>query len=296
MDATTRQPWLIMSDSRIGRLRYFAYGVTITLLCLPLIAASVWLRLSGHLLLGGLTSIFYGLIANIFGIAFAIRRLHDMNARAWWALISVPAFLIGFAHGAGWHPHGAGPVLFFLLIYVVLIVYACVLLFTPGSLAANRFGPPPPPNSGWVVAGAVSGISLPFVACTAGVIIPAYQVNAIRAQVTDGMQTGFAAQRAILDYVGVHQAWPADLKTAFPQAAQSPVSRYVSEVDLTGCAGNRCSLTVSFDDGNSDRRIQGATLELWTEDGGSTWHCGPGRDNPVNALYLPAACRETSAP
>jgi hypothetical protein len=210
--------------------------------------------------------------------------------------ISVPALLTGFALGAGGHPHGAGPVLFFLLIYLVLIVYACVLLFRPGTPVANRFGPPPPPNSGWVVAGALSGISFPFVACTAGIVIPAYEVNAVRAQVADGVQIGFAAQRAILDYVGIHQTWPVDLKTAFPRALSSPVSRFVSRVDLVSCAGNLCRLTVSFDDGNSDRRIQGDTVELWTDDGGSTWHCGPGRDSPVNALYLPATCRETGAP
>ncbi|HET7650524.1 MAG TPA: DUF805 domain-containing protein [Gammaproteobacteria bacterium] len=295
MDGQTRQPWLIMSDSRIGRLRYLAYSVTVNLLFLLLLGLSMWLMFSGHALFGGVFYVIVSLSSAIFSYAFSIRRLHDINASGWWALIAVPMLFFGIAHGFGWRPHNL-MLIAFVVGYLALLIYACVLIFTPGTSVANRFGPPPPPNSGWVVAGAVSALSLPFVACAAAIVIPAYQVNAIRSEVEDGVQTGFAAQHAILDYVGAHQAWPADLKSAFPQAARSPVSRFVSQIELTTCTGNRCGLTVFFDDGNSDRRIQGRSLELWTEDGGSTWPCGPGHDNPLSALYLPPACRESGAP
>gem|GEM_PF-6995111 len=50
---------------------------------------------------------------------------------------------------------------------IVMVIYALALIFVPGTKGDNRFGLPPPPNSGWVIAGVIVGILLPFAACTA---------------------------------------------------------------------------------------------------------------------------------
>lgn len=294
MDKLRRQPWLFMSDSRIGRLRYFAYSVTVTLLNLPAIGLSVWLLLHGHPITGMLVSIASSLIANVFNYAFTYRRLHDLNLSGWWALILIPEFIAAFLYHLGWRPHGLLLVVFICAI-IAICGYALILIFAPGTTGENRFGPPPPPNSVWVVIGTVAGISLPFVACTAAIMIPAYQVKLIRLEAADGVRVGFTAQHAVMDYVSTHQNWPKELNLAYSVDTQS-LGKYVSGIRMPACGGNICRLIVMFDDGNSHRRIRNTTLEIWTEDEGSTWSCGPGGYNPIPVTYLPQTCRDKGAP
>ncbi|MGH8371624.1 MAG: pilin, partial [Gammaproteobacteria bacterium] len=213
----------------------------------------------------------------------------------WWSLAYIPMLVLSVAHQFGWRPHGL-VLLVVGTIYLALFVFALIVVFTPGSAADNRFGPPSPPNSGWVIAGAIAGISIPFVGCAAAIAIPAYQAQVIRAQAAEGVQIGNNARAAILDYVNKHQTWPTDLKSAYPESANIPVGRYVGDVQLSTCSSNACAVTVTFDDGNSHRMIKARTLEIWTTDGGNIWSCGPGGDNPIDARYLPNSCHDSGAP
>ncbi len=105
-------------------------------------------------------------------IMFGIRRLHDIGRSGWWSVIQIPMSLM--SPRAIYDHSITGPVHVALdIFFIVITLYALTLLLVPGSKGDNRFGPPPSPNSGWVIAGVIIGIFLPFAACTAAVVLSA---------------------------------------------------------------------------------------------------------------------------
>jgi uncharacterized membrane protein YhaH (DUF805 family) len=126
------QPKIFSFKGRIGRLRYMAYGIATYL-----IFVAVFMPLmGGTMLMGGAMgvpgeagmSMIVMLAMGIFSIAlfllyiaFAKRRLNDLNRSGWWILV-------------------------FLVPLVNLLMTIYVLLF-PGSKEANDFGPPAVANS-----------------------------------------------------------------------------------------------------------------------------------------------------
>ena len=151
------QPKIFSFRGRIGRLRYMAYGV-----CTYLILLVIFMPLmGGTMLMGGAMAIpgeagmsmivmlamgvFYiGIL--LLSVAFAKRRLNDLNRSGWWMLV-------------------------FIVPLVNLLMTIYVLLF-PGSKEANDFGPPAVANSlgvkilGWlfpviILLGIVAAIAIP---------------------------------------------------------------------------------------------------------------------------------------
>jgi uncharacterized membrane protein YhaH (DUF805 family) len=151
-----------MGNSRIGRLQGLAYDFGVFLIAVPFIVIEIWLALRGRPDIALVLDLLITLFILPVQIMFAIRRLHDMGANGYWALIQVPMSLLSLKGILGLHP--AGAILAVVVVaYLIFFIYALILLFTPGTAGDNRYGPPPPPNSTWVIVGAIAAIVLPVV-------------------------------------------------------------------------------------------------------------------------------------
>src|SRR6185503_4505528 len=172
-------------NSRIGRLRYFAYGITLTWVELPLSAFTVLAVLQHNLLKGLVLTLISYVVFLPIRCTFAIRRLHDIGWSGWWCLIMVPQGLLNLAKIL--HPTAIGPGLNLLSVFM-LAIFGLVLLFTPGSQGENRYGREPPPNTGWVVFGAWSALLL-FMLIIVAIVVWAfnYRSKMTTAQVTESI-------------------------------------------------------------------------------------------------------------
>jgi type IV pilus assembly protein PilA len=187
-----------------------------------------------------------------------------------------------------------GPLL--ALVSLGALIFYLILLFMPGNPGDNRFGPPPPPNSGWVVAGAWSFIIVPFFGgILAAIAIPAYQDYIARSQTSEGIQLAGGAEVGVSEYYQQHKSWPDKLDGVYAVAGQDPAGRFVESVSGTG-SGQTYGVTSTMKSAGVNRMIAGRSLEIWTTDGGASWHCGPGGADPVEPKFLPASCRDDNAP
>ncbi|MDO7896534.1 DUF805 domain-containing protein [Pseudomonas citrulli] len=116
-------------EGRIGRLRYLAWTMVLTLAMLPIIGIAFWYSLSwlldsnslAAMIVGGLVGgvVFLGFA--FVSIQFSVQRLHDLGWSGWLWLLNLVPF--------------------------VGSVFPLVLICAPGNDGPNRYGPPPPPNS-----------------------------------------------------------------------------------------------------------------------------------------------------
>jgi len=153
--------WLVMDNSRIGRLRCIAYDFGIFLIFLPLLILSGAFIWNGFVALGLILSVLATLGITVLNVLVAIRRLHDMNASGWWSIVQIPIALLNPNVIEALHLTGL-TLAIVVVLYLVIVLYALVLMLMPGTADENRFGPPPVPNSSWVKAGATAGIAFPF--------------------------------------------------------------------------------------------------------------------------------------
>jgi uncharacterized membrane protein YhaH (DUF805 family) len=152
--AEAYQPKIFTFEGRIGRLRYLAYGIGMTLILMvvfmPLMGGSMAFSGPGgmSIIVMILMGIFY-LAAIILSFGFAKRRLNDLNRAGWWMLL----FFVPIAN-------------------ILITIY---LIFFPGSNEANHYGPPPVANSLGVK---ILGSLLPVIfvlGIIAAVAVPEYQ-------------------------------------------------------------------------------------------------------------------------
>ncbi|WP_236178974.1 MULTISPECIES: DUF805 domain-containing protein [Pseudomonas] len=115
-------------EGRIGRLRYLAWSMVLSLVTLPIVSVFALIGLglvsadsTTGLIIGGLFAFFLFLAFAIVGILFSIQRLHDIGWSGWLWLLTLVPFVGSF--------------------------FPLVIMVVPGNTGANRYGPPPPPNS-----------------------------------------------------------------------------------------------------------------------------------------------------
>ncbi|AXJ07250.1 hypothetical protein CFN16_24920 [Pseudomonas fluorescens] len=115
-------------EGRIGRLRYLAWSMVLSLVTLPIVSVFALIGLglvsadsTTGLIIGGLLAFFLFLGFAIVGILFSIQRLHDIGWSGWLWLLTLVPFVGSF--------------------------FPLVIMVVPGNTGANRYGPPPPPNS-----------------------------------------------------------------------------------------------------------------------------------------------------
>ena len=251
--------------SRIGRLRYIAYGMGLMLLAIVpallcgfimVIAPAIGWPLFAILEIG----------LWVMSVGFMVRRLHDMDKSGWWSLL--------------------------IIVPLVNLILALFLLFAPGSDGENRFGEPPPPNSTWVIVGAWSLLLVPlFGGILVAIAIPAYQDFVARSQMVEAIQIAGAAEGPASEMYHRDNQWPDDL-TRFYNNSES-AGRYVETLSAVKSESGAFGIVATMKTEGVNRSIAGLAMEVWTDDGGSSWHCGPASENPVEARYLIASCRET---
>ena len=116
------------AEGRIGRLRFLAWTMVLSLVTLPIVGVFALIALglvSGDsttgLILGGILAVFLFLGFMIVSILFSVQRLHDIGWSGWLWLLNLVPFVGSF--------------------------FPLVMMAVPGNAGANRYGPPPPPNS-----------------------------------------------------------------------------------------------------------------------------------------------------
>jgi uncharacterized membrane protein YhaH (DUF805 family) len=148
---------ILSTKGRIGRMRYIAYTIGLSLLVYLVMMAVVTATataasgspdLAGTAVLA-IMAVGFGAML-VISFLLTIQRSHDFNTSGWLSLV--------------------------LLLPLVPLIF----WFIPGTEGANRFGPPPPPNKG---AGVVVVVIILFVVVSilAAIAIPAYQEYVARA-------------------------------------------------------------------------------------------------------------------
>ncbi len=155
----TYSPSIISFQGRIGRMRYLAYSIGISLVMMiammvimPLLGASMMMAGgSGPESMSIVSLLFIGIfyvVTIVFSVMFAKRRLNDLNRSGWWFLL--------------------------FLVPVVNLLMAIYLIFFPGTQGSNNFGPAPAANSVGVL---ILGWSLPvlfLIGIVAAIAIPQF--------------------------------------------------------------------------------------------------------------------------
>lgn len=163
----TYMPKFFSLNGRIGRVRYFAYGIGTGLLMIPALSL---LAVLGALLGNGASGSIGGTIIG-YVLYFAAlftqvrRRLHDLNKSGWMGLL--------------------------MYVPIVNFFFALWVLFARGDEGANDYGPAPAPNTTGVivVAWILPVIMIIMFSIIAAVSIPAYQDYVTRARAAQ-MQDG----------------------------------------------------------------------------------------------------------
>ncbi|MFJ4197683.1 DUF805 domain-containing protein [Pseudomonas sp. NPDC089534] len=115
-------------EGRIGRLRFLAWTMVLSLVTLPVIGVFAFIGLglvstdsTTGLIIGGIVAFFLFLAFSLVTILFSVQRLHDIGWSGWLWLLNLVPF--------------------------VGSVFPLVMMVMPGNAGANRYGPPPPPNT-----------------------------------------------------------------------------------------------------------------------------------------------------
>ena len=116
-------------DGRIGRLRYLAWTMVLTLALLPLVGLGFWLATAwllasdsiAGLIVGGLLGAAVVLAFAFVSIQFNVQRLHDLGWSGWLWLVNLVPF--------------------------VGSIFPFIPIIAPGNTGANQYGPPPPRNT-----------------------------------------------------------------------------------------------------------------------------------------------------
>lgn len=135
-------------QGRIGRLRYLAWSLTLSVAAVGLLAVAA----IGFAMSQVLGVILIGIICigvAVVSIQIGAQRLHDIGWSGWFLLLN--------------------------LIPVVGSLFPFVMLLAPGKAGVNRFGPPQPPNSKAVKILAALWLLVPVIGILAAITLPAYQ-------------------------------------------------------------------------------------------------------------------------
>lgn len=188
-------------EGRIGRLRYLAWSMVLSLVALPIVSVFALIGLglvsadsTTGLIIGGLLAFFLFLGFAIVGILFSIQRLHDIGWSGWLWLLTLVPFVGSF--------------------------FPLVIMVVPGNTGANRYGPPPPPNSTavkvlcslWIVF-----IGLFFVGGMLG------GITAIQEEYESSLESSYESGSVTTDEIDVEVEPAANSQDDAAEAALAPV-------------------------------------------------------------------------
>jgi len=143
-------------------------------------------------------------------------------------------------------------------------------------------------------------IVIAIIGILAAIAIPAYQDYIARSQMSEGIQLGGGGEVGLAEYYQNSSAWPTTLASVYSTASgKVAAGRYVSTVAgpaTKPTTGGTYQIISTMKSTGVNKNIAGLAMEIWTGDGGNTWHCGPAKTNGVDPKYLPTSCRDTGAP
>ncbi|HEX4300144.1 MAG TPA: pilin [Gammaproteobacteria bacterium] len=142
-------------------------------------------------------------------------------------------------------------------------------------------------------------IVIAIIGILAAIAIPAYQDYIARSQMSEGIQLSGGGEVGVSEFYQNNSRYPLHLSSVYSTstpAAPVGAGRYVTVVD--GIAnGSSYGIFALMKPASVNTNIKSTVVEIWTADGGNTWHCGPaasGNGTPVAEKYLPASCRDTT--
>jgi type IV pilus assembly protein PilA len=139
-------------------------------------------------------------------------------------------------------------------------------------------------------------IVIAIIGILAAIAIPAYQDYIARSQMSEGIQLSGGGEVGISEYYQNNSLWPAALSSVYSTATSANAGRYVDSVVGYSSGTSAYGIVSTMKSTGVNSKIAQFSVELWTNDGGNTWHCGPGASHggngPVDEKYLPASCRD----
>jgi type IV pilus assembly protein PilA len=135
-------------------------------------------------------------------------------------------------------------------------------------------------------------IVVAIIGILAAVAIPAYQDYIARSQVSEAVNLMGAVKSPLAEYIGDKGLWPSSLS----DIVGATVGKYtgsVSGVNTGTINGSASSYTVqaTMKSAQVNAAITGGTVMLRTQDLAKSWLCTAGTATPLQAKYLPGACR-----
>jgi type IV pilus assembly protein PilA len=146
-------------------------------------------------------------------------------------------------------------------------------------------------------------IVIAIIGILAAIAIPAYQDYIARSQMSEGIQLSGGGEVGVSEFYQNNSRYPQALASVYSTSnptASVGAGRYVTIVDATSATGSSYGIFAVMKATGVNANIKNTTVEIWTADGGTTWHCGPGTaqsegsGGPVPEKYLPASCRDTT--
>ena len=151
-------------------------------------------------------------------------------------------------------------------------------------------------------------IVVALIGILAAIAIPAYQDYIARSQMSEAIQLSGGGEVGMSEFYQNNSRWPfptgasGGLESVYSTASDNRTlgaGRYVTTVVARGASNGTVGIAAVMKGTGVNAHIANVALEIWTGDGGNTWHCGPANaaaGTPVDQKYLPASCRDSGAP
>ncbi|KAE9648026.1 DUF805 domain-containing protein [Pseudomonas sp. PB106] len=188
-------------EGRIGRLRFLAWTMVLSLVTLPIVGVFALIALglvSGDsttgLIIGGIFAFFLFIGFFIVTILFSVQRLHDIGWSGWLWLLNLVPFVGSF--------------------------FPLVIMVVPGNTGVNRYGPPPPPNSTAVKV--LCSLWIVFFALIfAGGLLGGF--SAVQQEYESNLESSYESGSVTTDEIDVEVEPAANSADEAAEAAQAPV-------------------------------------------------------------------------
>ena len=143
-------------------------------------------------------------------------------------------------------------------------------------------------------------IVIAIIGILAAIAIPAYQDYIARSQMSEGIQLDGGGEVGVAEFFQNNSRFPSSLGSVYSTSSASSTvaaGRYVTTVlGIAGATPSIYGIVSTMRPAGVNSNIISKSVEIWTTDGGNTWHCGPGSTAGVDPKYLPASCRDIGAP
>ena len=133
-------------------------------------------------------------------------------------------------------------------------------------------------------------IVVAIIGILAAVAIPAYQDYIARAQMSEAVSLAGSGKSPLAEYFADKGVWPSNASDVMGNVS----GKYTATITITASdatAPGSLTLEATMQNANINTNIKAKTMTLSTVDGGKNWGCSAQGAAPVNARYLPAACR-----